>query len=509
MPDGPSTPPLLQMHGICKHFPGVQALKAVDFDLRPGEVHILVGENGAGKSTLAKVLSGAYRPDTGEIRIDGRPVHFHSPRDAIRAGVAMIYQEFNLAQHLTVAENLFLGNEPVLEPVLGTIDGSAIAARSEEVLRSLKANVRPGQQVRTLGTAQMQLVEIAKALLVESRILIMDEPSATLSETEIERLFDTIRRLKQQGVAILYISHRLEEFEHIGDRVTVMRNGEKVWTGPIEEAAVPRLIRLMVGRDLGELFHKEYVEHVEEGLSVEGLSCGDVIRNVSFNVRRGEILGIAGLVGSGRTTLLRGIFGLEPVHEGTIRIGRRRLTPRCPADAIRAGIALVPENRQLEGLAVDMALASNISMASPERIARFGWLSHGRERALARQYIDDLSVSARGPAQIARTLSGGNQQKVVLAKWLCRDAEVLLMDEPARGIDVGAKEEVFRMMVRLARTGKTIVMVSSYLPELMGMCDRLVVMFRGTSVATLRVDETDQEEVLAYASTGTAKETES
>jgi len=498
--------PLLQMRGICKHFPGVQALKSVDLDLHPGEVHILVGENGAGKSTLAKVISGAYRPDSGEVLLDGKPMHFHSPRDAIRAGIAMIYQEFNLAPHLTVAENIFLGQEPVLEPVLHTVDAAQTRMRAREVLALLHASVSPDARVQGLGTAQMQLVEIAKALLVRSRILIMDEPTATLSEAEIERLFATIRQLKASGVGIVYISHRLEEFERVGDRVTVMRNGERVWTGPIAEASVPKIIRLMVGREMGELFPKQAVERGEVLLSVDKFSCGAMVREVSFEARRGEILGLAGLVGSGRTTLLRGLFGLEPIHGGVVRVNGRELRPHHPSDAIAAGLALVPENRQLEGLAVDMTLANNITMASPQRFTRTGWLSHRRERQLARQYIEALSIAARGPEQVARTLSGGNQQKVVIAKWLCRNADVLLMDEPTRGIDVGAKAEVFKLMVEMAQAGKAVVMVSSYLPELLGMCDRLIVMFRGTAAATLPVGQATQERVLAYASTGSDAE---
>ena len=494
--------PLLEMRGICKHFPGVQALKSVDFDLRPGEVHILVGENGAGKSTLAKVLSGAYTADEGEVILDGAPVRFHSPRDALDAGVAMIYQEFNLAQHLTVAENIFLGQEIILEPVFGTVNASAMREKSRGVLQSLHAKVSPDDRLSGIGTAQMQLVEIAKALLVDSRILIMDEPTASLSEQEIEHLFETIGRLKQAGVAIVYISHRLEEFERVGDRVTVMRNGERVWTGGIAEATIPKLIRLMVGREVGELFPKEPVEQGEVLLSVEGFSCGGVVRDVSFEVRRGEILGIAGLVGSGRTTLLRGLFGLEEIHSGRIMVNGREVIPRHPADAIAAGIALVPEDRKTEGLAVDMTLAENVTMASPDRIAGFGWLSHRREDELARHYIGELNVATRGPRQIARTLSGGNQQKVVIAKWLCRQADVLLLDEPARGIDVGSKAEVFRLMVELARDGKAVVMVSSYLPELLGMCDRLMVMFRGIAAATFPVAQATQERVIAYASVG-------
>jgi ABC-type sugar transport system ATPase subunit len=285
-----------------------------------------------------------------------------------------------------------------------------------------------------------------------------------------------------------------------------MRNGEAVWTGPICEASIPKLIRLMVGREVDELFPKQAVERGDEVLALDGLSCGGVVRDVSFRVHRGEIVGLAGLVGSGRTTLVRGLFGLTPIRGGTIRVKGRALVPRHPADAIAAGVALIPENRQIEGLAVDMTLASNVTMASPHRIARTGWLSHERERELARRYIGELNIATRGPDQVARTLSGGNQQKVVIAKWLCRNADVLLMDEPTRGIDVGAKAEVFRLMVELARAGKGIVMVSSYLPELLGMCDRLIVMFRGTAVADLPVAEATQERVLAYASTGSDAE---
>lgn len=497
--------PLLEMRGIDKRFGGVHALRNVDFDLRAGEVHILVGENGAGKSTLMKILAGAHFADAGEIRLDGAPVAIHHPLDALRLGIATVYQEFALAPALTVAENIYLGREP-LKVRPGVIDYRTMNTETERLLKRLNCQVRPTDIVETLGTAQMQLVEIAKALALDSRILILDEPTATLSEGEIGHLFEVIRQLKREGVSIVYISHRLEEFEHIGDRITVLRNGEKIETLSMEEASIDRLVTSMAGRDVKELFPKQPARIGGTVLRVEGLTVGTRLIDASFELRAGEILGVAGLVGSGRTTLCRALFGLEKLDRGRVWLRGREVTALPPREAIAAGFGLVPEDRKEQGLALGLTLRHNVALPSLPRISTPLGVKVGAERKLAEEQMDQMSIVASSVDQLAGELSGGNQQKVVLAKWFAANSTVMIMDEPARGVDVGAKAEIFRIISTSASEGKGVLMVSSYLPEILGMADRVLVFYRGRLVGNLPIEGLTQERILHLASVGSDRE---
>ncbi len=500
-----TTSPLLEMCGISKRFGGVQALDGVDFDLRTGEVHIVVGENGAGKSTLMKILAGVHQADAGEIRLGGQVVTVISPSDALRLGIATVYQEFALAPALTVAENIFLGREPLkMRP--GVIDYRTMNAEAAKLLERLNCNAAPTAVVETLGTAQMQLVEIAKALALSSRILILDEPTAALSEGEIGHLFEVICQLRDEGVSIVYISHRLEEFEHIGDRITVLRNGEKIETISMEQATIDRLVRSMAGRDVDELFPKQPAEIRETVLRVEGLTVGDRLVDASFELRAGEILGVAGLVGSGRTTLCRALFGLEAVDCGQVWLKDRDVTGLAPARAIDAGIGFVPEDRKGQGLALNLTLRHNVALPSLPRISGLAGVKVDAERRLAETQVSRMSIVASSIEQTAGELSGGNQQKVVLAKWFAANSEVLILDEPARGVDVGSKAEIFRIISNSAIEGRAVLMVSSYLPEILGMADRVLVFYRGRLVGDLPIAGLTQERIIHLASVGGDRE---
>jgi len=493
--------PLLQMKGISKRFGGVQALDKVDFELRPGEIHIVVGENGAGKSTLMKVLAGAHHADSGEILLDGRPVEIATPSDAMQLGVAIVYQEFALAPALTVAENIFLAHEPLrLRP--GIIDYRTLNARAAELLTRLSCPVSPTAVVGNLGTAQMQLVEIAKALAFNSRILILDEPTATLSEKEIDQLFAVLRQLRGEGVSIVYISHRLEEFAQIGDRITVLRNGRKVETITIAEARIDRLVRSMAGRDIRELFPKQPAHIGRPILKVCNLTVGKRLIDASFDVRAGEILGVAGLVGSGRTTLCRALFGLEKIDAGSILLDGREVSGLRPTQIIEAGIGLVPEDRKGQGLALNLTLRHNVALPSLPRISRWWGVDAAAERTLAAAAVNRMRIAASSIEQAAGELSGGNQQKVVLAKWFAANSRVLILDEPARGVDVGAKAEIFRIISESAAEGRAVLMVSSYLPEILGMADRVLVFYRGRLVGNLPATGLTQERIVHLASVG-------
>ena len=493
--------PVLEMRGISKRFGGVQALDRVDFDLQAGEVHIVVGENGAGKSTLMKILAGAHRADAGQILLDGRSVHIELPSDALRLGIATVYQEFALAPALTVAENIFLAHEPLrVRP--GIIDYRTMNARAAELLERLNCAVLPTAVVSTLGTAQMQLVEIAKALAFRSRILILDEPTAALSEGEIEHLFNVIRQLRAEGVSIVYISHRLEEFAHIGDRITVLRNGRKVETLSMTEATIGRLVRSMAGRDVKELFPKQPATIGGPVLRVQGLTVGKRLLDVSFDLRAGEILGVAGLVGSGRTTLCRALFGLESIDRGRVWLDGRDVTGLRPTRAIEAGLGFVPEDRKGQGLALNLTLRHNVALPSLPRISgRFG-VHRAAERALVHEQVRRMKIAAASIEQRTSELSGGNQQKVVLAKWFAANSRVMILDEPARGVDVGSKAEIFRIISESAAEGRAVLMVSSYLPEILGMADRVLVLYRGRLVGDLPAEGLTQERIIHLASVG-------
>ena len=494
----PNAPPAVSLRGIVKRYPGVLALDAVDLELREGEVHIVAGENGAGKSTLMKVLAGSVIPDLGSIEIGGERRAFQSPIDAMNAGVAAVYQEFALCPHLSVAENIFLGREP------GGffIDKKLMSARAAELLHRVGAHCSPGDIVSQLGTAQMQLVEIARALNSEFRVLILDEPTAALSENETAILFKAIKALRAEGKTIAYISHRLEEFAEIGDRVTVLRNGRLIETLAVKDATIPKLVSAMAGKDISELFPVRKRAAGRTVLSLDNVSQGERLRGVSFELQAGEILGIAGLVGSGRTRLLRNIFGLERPTSGRIALNGKALRSGSVTAAIDAGVGLVPEDRKTQGLLLDLSIARNISIANLERVSSGPFVSRARETELAEQQRDAAQIKAPSVHAEARTLSGGNQQKIVLAKWLARGCDVLLLDEPARGVDVGARLEIFKLIAQCAERGCAVILASSYLPEILGMADRILVMHRGEVAAFFPASGTTQEKILHAASVG-------
>ena len=476
-----SQTPLLAMRGMVKSFPGVKALRGVDLTLRSGEVLALLGENGAGKSTLIKLLSGAHRPDAGTIEVDGRDVDFRSPQDARRAGVAVIYQEFNLVPGLSARENIFLFQESTR---LGFLDRRNERKRAAELLRRLDAKIDPETPCNRLTTAQQQLVEIAKALAFEARIIVMDEPTAALTAHETARLFDVIRDLRSAGIGVIYISHRLDEIFAIADRVTVLRDGANVDERPIHETVRNELIERMVGRELKDEFPARAASVGAAGsesprLEVKGLRRGRAVCDVSFSVRRGEILALTGLVGAGRTETVRLLFGADPREAGEIRLEGRPLEIRSPRDAIAAGIGLLTEDRKLQGLVLGASSRDNFALPNLERFSRYGFVRRRHVREEFAGYVDRLKIRLSHQEQRVRDLSGGGQQKVVLAKWLARNCDVLVFDEPTRGVDVGAKYEIYVLMNRLVAEGKSIIMISSELPEVLAMADRILVMREG------------------------------
>ena len=492
--------PVVRLRNISKSFPGVLAVDEVDLDIMPGEVHVVAGENGAGKSTLMKLLSQVERPTGGTVELSGEPVVFHGPGHAQHLGVAMVYQEFALAPDLSVAENLYLGREPGR---LGFVDRGKENQAAGELLKRVGLEVGPGRMVAGLTVAEMQRVEIAKALAIDAKIVIMDEPTATLAEKEIEELFGVIRGLTEEGIAILYISHRLDEIFRIADRVTVMRDGKIVDTLPISELDEDALVRLMVGREISNLYPKPSVEIGDVLLRVTGMTRGDKVKDCSFEVRRGEILGFAGLVGAGRTELARAVFGADRPDSGTVELEGSEVRARRPQDAIEAGIGYLTEDRKGEGLALQLGVDQNITLANLPMTA--GFINLGTEREIARKRSDELNIRTPSIRRRVQVLSGGNQQKVVVARWLETRAKVLFFDEPARGIDVGAKAEMFGLIGELAEEGQGIVLISSYLPELLNMCDRILVMHEGEVAGVIGREEFSEERVIALA-TGT-KET--
>ncbi|MFP4344827.1 MAG: sugar ABC transporter ATP-binding protein [Anaerolineales bacterium] len=496
-------PFLLRMENISKSFPGVQALKAVDFEVRRGEVVALVGENGAGKSTLMKILSGAYSKDEGRIFLGGDKVEIRNPHHAQELGIAIIYQEFNLIPNQSAAANIFLGREPLhggFARFLKLVDRQRMQAEAQEQLTKVGAHIPPARQIRQLSVAQQQMVEIAKALAVESRVIIMDEPTSALGEDETQALFRIIETLKEQAIAVIFITHRLEEVMEIADRIIVLRDGERVGSLPIEEASPDKIIHLMVGRELMDMFSKEEAEIGPPLLEVKDLTRQGVVDGVSFTLRRGEILGVAGLVGAGRTDMARLIFGVDQKDAGEIYLEGERIETRSPVDAVRAGISLVPEDRGSQGLVLDLSVLRNIVLPTLHEYTQAGLVKRSALRETAGSYVEKLNIRTPHLQQKAKYLSGGNQQKVVLAKWLASEPKVLIMDEPTRGIDVGAKAEVHALMSELAQTGMGIIMISSELPEILGMSDRILVMSEGEAVALLEQEEATQEVIMAYAS---------
>jgi ribose transport system ATP-binding protein len=490
---------VLEMRAIRKSFPGVVALDGVDFDLRAGEVHVLLGENGAGKSTLMKILSGAYTKDAGDIFIDGAPVSIGSPRDAQSLGIATIYQELSLVPQLTVAENILLGHEPSRA---GVIDRAAMRDASRRSLADVGLELDPDGRVDRLGIAEQQMVEVAKALFRRARVLVMDEPTSALTAREIDRLFDVIRRVTAAGVAVVYISHRMRELAEIGKRVTVLRDGRAMGTFPLPDTSFDALIRLMANREVRDHFPRRRCAAGDELLRLEhvsGPSGVPVVYDVSLTVCRGEIVGLAGLLGAGRTELARLVFGADRPSSGRVIVDGRDVTPKTPRQAIAAGIGFLPEDRKRHGLVLMRSVGENIGLPNLARWSRGGVVSGRTERETAERWVTELRIKTPDVAERVVRLSGGTQQKVVLARWLAADASLLVMDEPTRGVDVGAKVEIYELMNRLTDAGAGILMISSELPEVLGMSDRIYVMRHGRIQAELDAASASEERVLHAA----------
>ncbi len=495
---------LLELRNITKTFPGVVALDQVSFDVRAGEVHALLGENGAGKSTLIKVIAGAYQPDTGDILFQGERVTLTNPRQASELGVSVIYQETSLYPELSVAENIFMGRHP--RNRLGAVDWGAMQRDAQALFRTLDVEMDVRHKVSRLTMGNRQRVEIAKALSHQAKVLIMDEPTASLTAHDVEILFGIVRRLRDQGVGVIYISHRLEEVFELADRVTVLRDGRYVDTLPVQEATPERLISMMVGRSLDTLFPKLDVTPGAPVLEVRGLSRAGVVEDATLTLRRGEIVGLSGLVGSGRSDLAQMIFGAHPAERGEMRVDGQAVSIRSPQEAMRLGIAYVSEDRQRHGLVLPMTVKDNITLATLRAISRYGFVRLRQEQEAAQRSVDRLRIRTPSIFQEAGNLSGGNQQKVVLSKWLLSQPKVLILDEPTRGIDVGAKAEIHRLMSELAAQGIGILMISSELPEILGMSDRVLVMRRGRLVAEFSRAEATQEKIIAQAISAQAGE---
>jgi ribose transport system ATP-binding protein len=495
------------MHGIVKTFPGVRALDGVDLDVRPGEVHCLLGQNGAGKSTLIKVLAGAHQPDTGTIAWRGEQVSLSDPQAAMSLGIATIYQELDLVAGLTVADNIFLGRE---ESRFGlTRPAAANRAAGELLARLGHPEIRPTAEVGGLSAASQQMVSIARALSQDAQLIIMDEPSAVLDNEEVERLFDVIRDLTSHGVAVVYISHRLEEIRQVGDRITVLKDGRTVATGlPARDTPTRDVITLMTGRTIEYVFPPRRTRpHTDEAplLDVQGLALRGRFADVSFAVHAGEVVGLAGLVGSGRSEILETIYGAQKATAGTVHLGGRKLRAGDVGAAVAAGIGLAPEERKSQALLLDDSVYRNISISSLGRFSRGGFLSGGAEKQAARQQVEALDVRPADVTRIVRTLSGGNQQKVVLARWLLRDCRVLLLDEPTRGVDVGARSEIYALIRDLADRGVAVVVVSSEIPEVLGLADRVLVIADGVVITQAPADALDEHRVLDLVMEGTAR----
>ncbi len=492
---------LLEMVGVHKRFPGVYALKDVTFDLNAGEVHALLGENGAGKSTLIKILGGIYTIDEGDILIDGQKTPIHSVADAQKNHISIIHQELAQVPHMTIAENIFLGKE--IPGPLFSVQRGEMARRAQKLLDSFDFHVPSTTPLASLTIAQRQMIEIIKAVSFNARILVMDEPTSSLSDKEVEFLFDTIRRLKADGVGIIYISHRLSELFALSDRITVLRDGNVIGTRITKEVSQNELIAMMVGRELTNYYTRTYAPtQGEEVLRLENVSSGDLVRNVSFSLYKGEILGLAGLVGAGRSEICRAIFGLDPLSSGTIYLHGQPFNIRSPEDAMGRGIGLVPEDRKKEGIFAIKDVSFNITLKILREVIRGLRVDRGLERRVVDEHIRGLSIKTPTPQQLVGNLSGGNQQKVVIARWLATKPEILILDEPTRGVDVGAKAEIYAIMNELAMNGVSIIMISSELPEVIGMSDRVLVIGGGTVRGELLHTEVTQEKIMTYATEG-------
>lgn len=490
---------VIKMENISMEFPGVKALDSVNFETKKGEVHVLLGENGAGKSTLMKILTGVYKQTEGKMFLKGQPYEIDGIKDAEKKGISMIFQELNLVPYLSVAENIFLGRERRKGI---QIDWKKMNQEAQDLLDHLGVNIQSSLMIKNLTIAQQQMVEIAKALSYKPDVIIMDEPTSSLTKREIEELFKTIRDLKSRGVCIIYISHRMEELLEIGDRVTVLRDGQLVGTVNIKDTTIDELVRMMVGRTLTEKFPKEFAPIGEESLRVHQLSQGKKLKKISFYAKKGEVVGFAGLMGAGRTELMRALFGADPVDEGEIYINGEKVEMKSPKDAIKYNIGLLTEDRKNQGLILKLDVKQNITLSNLESITNHMRISFKKEEQLCSKLVNDLNIKTPSLFQKVKFLSGGNQQKVVLAKWLATQSNILIIDEPTRGIDVGAKVEIYKLMNQLTKAGKTIIMVSSELPEILGMSDRIYVMHEGRITGELTREEATQEKILYYATGG-------
>ena len=509
---------IVEMKGITKHFPGVRALNNVDLDVRPGEVHALVGENGAGKSTMIKILMGVHAKTEGEIYVDGQLVEVKNPIHAQSLGLGAVYQDVNLAQHLSVAENFFMGQLPKYK--LGIVNHSQMYRETKEIMDSINAPVDPRAIISSLSVAQQEMVCIGKILRQKAKMVIFDEPTALLTTEETEQLFEIIKMLQEKGMGILYISHRMEEIFRICDRATVLKDGEKVGTVNTKAGTGPSdggdggdtgvsvteddLISMMIGRSVEDMYGISRGTPGEEVLSVSGLTRESEFRDINFSVRRGEIFGMFGLVGSGRTEIVRSIFGATIPQEGTITYNGKLTKNKKPSQAIKSGLALLPEDRKGQGLALGLTIVDNTNMASMEKISTLGIVSNWTGVRISQKYVDALGTKTPSVHQYVKNLSGGNQQKVVIGKWLAAGSDLFIFDEPTVGVDVGAKVEIYKVFEGLVKEGKTIVIISSYLPEVMGLSDRMLIMYEGNQIAILPREEYDEEKILRLASGITA-----
>ncbi|MDR0472415.1 MAG: sugar ABC transporter ATP-binding protein [Treponema sp.] len=488
------------MEGVSKSFPGVHAVKDCPFDLYAGEVHALVGENGAGKSTLVKILAGVHRKDSGKVLIKGKEASLGDTRSAINASIAMIHQELQLVPHLTAAMNIFIGREH-RKRIKFVIDDKKSISEAGKIIERMKVNLNPTARVMDLSIAEQYMVEIAKAISQNASILILDEPTAALTDTETQTLFGLIREMKSQGMGIIYISHRMEELKQIADRITVMRDGNYIGTKNIEDITVNEIVNMMVGRTIYETT-PELPEHPSEEtvLEVKNLNCGSKIRDVSFKLRKGEILGFPGLIGAGRTEVARAIFGADPYDSGEIYISGKKVNIKHPLDAVKHGIGYLSEDRKRYGLALARDIETNMMLASYKNFAKAKLIVNSNKiNQTAKNTVSELNIATPSIQQLIRNLSGGNQQKVVIAKWLIRNSDILIFDEPTRGIDVGAKSEIYKLLNNLARQGKSIIMISSELPEILRMSHRVIVMCEGRITGELNAGEATQEKIMHLA----------
>ncbi len=491
---------VIELKGISKDFPGVHALVNVDVAFARGEVHAIVGQNGAGKSTIVKILAGVYKPDGGSILMNGRPVSIDSPQNARRLGLAVIYQEFQLIPSLSIAENMFLGREPLRRGAAGLfVDWGRLHASSREILSQLASNLDPVTPVSELSTSDQQIVEIAKALSTNAEVILMDEPTASLTAPEIRRLFSIISSLRARGVTVIYISHRMEEVFDIADSITVITDGRCVATTRINEITLDGVIRLMIGRKLEEMYPRKETHTTAEALRVTGLGIPGVLHDISFSVRSGEVLGIFGFIGSGRTELARALFGAEPAETGRIEVSGREVRIRSVLDAINAGIALVVEDRKREGLFLEMSVLDNICISSLETMSHMGFIDTKLARAVGNTFLQRLDIRTPSLGHLAKNLSGGNQQKVIVAKWLNCQSPLIIFDEPTRGIDVGAKVEMYQIIRSLAEKGSAVIVISSELSEVLGISDRLIIMRAGRIISRSDTSRITKEEVLNHA----------